>query len=187
MCKNFDINLFMQRVHHVTTLVKHACTYDKTAKQLWKLILNDSIDLLKFTTLPLISGDEHPKIAEMVFSTQKSLVDKLEINKASNLEYYKCGRLLVCFVTISTYMGTAETVSRGLFDDVDFPPYCTWLCWIPETKQSIEHLLVWIPPEFIKDATDAVEMVAEGHLVFATDEEFKADYKPILMKLGLLV
>ncbi|MEL7435581.1 MAG: hypothetical protein AAFN11_16655, partial [Chloroflexota bacterium] len=62
----------------------------------------------------------------------------------------------------------------------------TWLYWIPETESEIEHLLAWVPPEFVKDANEAILSVAEQHIIPATQKDFTPNYKKILADNNLL-
>lgn len=182
----FDIDTFINRVLEVTTLVKYARSRGTEINHLWDVMLeaNDSFSQL---AIQAMTSEEISELVKVIIDIQKQVVKKEDIPSVNDLEYYKQGQLLVCYMTISTRMGTAETVSHGFFNSFDYPPYSTWLYWFPSTEKSFEHLLAWIPPEFIEDANAAANFVAEEHILFVTEEDFITDYKSILSKAGLLI
>lgn len=182
----FDIDLFIKRALEVTTLVKYAHLHGAETKYLWDVMLeaNNSLSQL---AIKAMTSEEISELARMIVDTQKKVIEKEEIPYVDDLEYYNQGRLLIYFATLSGYMGTAEIVSEGFFNFWDYPPYSTWVYWFPSTEKTFEHLLAWIPPEFIWEADEAADLVAEAHIVFATEKDFIADYKSILANAGLLI
>lgn len=182
----FDIDLFIKRALEVTTLVKYAHLRGAETRHLWDVMLeaNNSLSQL---AIKAVASEEISELATKVIDTQKKVIEKQEIPYVDDLEYYEQGHLLICFTTLSTHMGTAEIVSQGFFDSLDYPPYSTWVYWFPSTEKTFEHLLAWIPPEFSEDANEATKSVAEEHILFATETDFIADYKSILENASLLI
>jgi hypothetical protein len=85
--------------------------------------------------------------------------------------------------------GTAEFVSRGFFNFVNYPPYSTWLYYVQSDDietSGLSHLIAWIPPEYMDAGIMGLESSPDPSLCFMTDTDFGTSYKPKLAELDLL-
>jgi hypothetical protein len=95
------------------------------------------------------------------------------------------GRLLAYFPDDNLSDGFAETVSNGVFDVANIPPYDTWVWMVPNMRtvqyadgasgeMEANYLVGWVPPDFIQLASDGVEANPEGCILWldTLDDEF---------------
>ena len=90
------------------------------------------------------------------------------------------GKLLVYFPEETLSDGAAEGESQGLFDVFNVPPWDTWVGIFEDDHHAIlfpnralpsRYLLSWIPPSFVRLASNGIEVNPEQCITWLNDSE----------------
>jgi hypothetical protein len=110
---------------------------------------------------------------------------------ASNIELSniaKQGCYIAYYAEFSVSDPAAEVISDYLFNGETLLPPSLWVFAGTSLTGNSEwnHLLSWIPPEFVKRVKLAVEMAPDECIVDATSDLYQSDAKNQLIELGLI-
>jgi len=91
------------------------------------------------------------------------------------------GKLLVFFPEISMHDVAAESASNGFFEIGNAPPWDTWVDYLKVDKNGNQHLLAWIPPNYIETANRGIEVAPDENILWLENLQGSLNYASDLL------